>query len=113
MARRRRFFQLVILGALAVLFAVPPQLLYGQEPVEVKRKIKTQVTPTYPELAKRMNVHGKVRLQVTVAPDGSVKNVHVLGGHPLLVGAAEEAVRQWKFERGPKETTNLIEFNFD
>jgi TonB family protein len=113
MARRSRFLQLAILGVLAAVFAVPPQLICGQVSAEVKRKIKTQVTPIYPELAKRMNVHGKVRLQVTVAADGTVKSVHVLGGHPLLVGAAQEAVRQWKFEPGPKETTNLIEFNFD
>ncbi len=113
MARRNRTFRIAILAALAVLFTYPPQLLHAQDNGEVKRKVKTQVTPTYPELARRMNVHGKVRLQVTVAPDGTVKSVHALGGHPLLVGAAQDAVRQWKFEPGPKETTNLIEFNFD
>lgn len=113
MARRKRLFQLAILGALAALFAIPPQALHAQDPSDAKRKIKTQVTPVYPELARRMSVHGKVKLQVTVAPDGTVKSVHALGGHPLLVGAAQDAVRQWKFEPGPKETTNLIEFNFE
>ena len=113
MARRNRTFRIAILAAFAVLFAYPPQLLHAQDTAEVKRKVKTQVTPSYPELARRMNVHGKVRLQVTIAPDGTVKSVHALGGHPLLVGAAQDAVRQWKFESGPKETTNLIEFNFD
>jgi periplasmic protein TonB len=113
MAGRKRFFQLAMLAALAALFAFPPQLLHGQETPEVKRKIKTQVTPAYPELARRMSVHGKVKLQVTVAPDGNVKSVHVLGGHPLLVAASQEAARQWKFESGPKETTQIIEFNFE
>jgi TonB family protein len=113
MARRKRIFQLAILGALAALFAFPTQVIHGQDSVETKRKVKTQVTPTYPDLARHMNVHGKVKLEVTVAADGTVKSVHVLGGHPLLAGAAQEAVRQWKFEPGPKETTNVIEFNFD
>ena len=113
MARRKRLFRLAILGALMAVFAVPPQVVRAQEPTEVKRKVKTQVNPTYPELARRMNVHGKVKLQITVSPDGNVKAVHVLGGHPVLVGASEEAVKQWKFEAGAKETTQIIEFNFD
>jgi len=113
MARRRRVLQLAILGTLVALFAFPPQLLRGQDAADAKRKIKVQVTPNYPELARRMNVRGKVKLEVTVTPDGTVKSVHPLGGHPLLVGAAQDAVRQWKFEPGPKETVQLVEFNFD
>jgi len=113
MARRKRIIQVAMVGVLAALFAFPAQLVIGQDQPEVKRKVKSQVNPTYPELARRMNVRGKVRLEVTVEPNGSVKSVHVLGGHPLLVGAAEEAVKQWKFEAGPKETTNLVIFNFD
>ncbi|HVN10249.1 MAG TPA: energy transducer TonB [Patescibacteria group bacterium] len=79
----------------------------------MKRKVKTQVNPTYPELARKLNVHGKVKLQVTVAPDGTVKAVHVLGGHPVLVGASQEAVKQWKFEPAAKETVQIVEINFD
>jgi protein TonB len=113
MAVRKRLFLVGFIAALAALFAFPPQPLRAQENGELKRKIKTQINPNYPELAKRMNVHGKVKLQVTVAPDGSVKTIHALGGHPILVGASQDAVRQWKFEPAPKETTQLIEINFD
>ncbi|HUJ41759.1 MAG TPA: energy transducer TonB [Candidatus Acidoferrales bacterium] len=113
MARGNRVFQLAALGALMAVFAIPPQLVHAQNPPEVKRKVKTQLNPVYPELARRLNVHGRVRLQVTVEPDGSVKAVHVLGGHPVLVGVSQEAVKQWKFEPGPKETTQIIEFNFE
>jgi len=113
MARRKRLFWVPLVAVLAAVFAFPPQPLRGQENGEVKRKIKTQVNPIYPDLARRMNVHGKVKLQVTVAPDGSVKSIHALGGHPILVGASQDAVRQWKFEPGPKETVQIIEVNFD
>jgi outer membrane biosynthesis protein TonB len=52
-------------------------------------------------------------MEVTVAPDGSVKSIHVLGGHPVLATASQEAVRNWKFESGPKETTQIVEVNFN
>ena len=113
MARRNRLIQVAILGALAAVFAAPPQLMRAQEPTEVKRKIKTQINPVYPDLARRMNLHGKVKLQVTIGTDGNVKSIHVLGGHPVLVGVSQEAVKQWKFEPGPKETTQIVEINFE
>lgn len=77
------------------------------------RKVKSKVAPTYPELAKKMQVSGAVRLEVTVAPNGTVKNVKVIGGHPLLVDAATDAVKRWRYEAGPDETTEgPIVFNF-
>jgi len=113
MARPKRILLLTLLAAMATALAIPPQVVRGQDAAQVNRKIKTQVTPAYPDLAKRMNVHGKVRLEVTVAPDGNVKNVRVLGGHPILATASQDAVRNWKFEPGPKETTQVIEVNFN
>jgi len=109
----RRISGLVLMAMLMGIFAVPPQVMRGQDAGDLKRRVKTQVAPNYPELAKRMNVHGKVRLEVTVAADGSVKSVHAVGGHPLLVTASQDAVRNWKFEPGPKETIQVVEVNFD
>ena len=71
------------------------------------RKIKSKVTPSYPEVAKRMNVSGSVRLEVEVSPTGSVKNVKALGGHPLLIQAAVDAVKQWKYEAGGDSTVEV------
>jgi TonB family protein len=113
MTSHRRFVRMAVLATLVATFAIPPQVLRGQDAPEAKRAVKTKITPTYPELARRMNVHGKVKLEVTVAPDGTVKNVHAVGGHPLLVSASQDAVRNWKFEAGPKETIQIIEINFD
>jgi TonB family protein len=79
---------------------------------EGKRKIKTKVAPTYPELAKRMNVVGKVKIEVIIAPDGRVKSTRALGGHPLLVQACVDAVKEWKFTAAPEETTQVAECEF-
>ena len=113
MARSKRMKLLTLLAALMATLAIPIQVARSQDAPQVNRKIKTQVQPIYPDVARRMNVHGKVKLQVTVAPDGSVKTIHVLGGHPILAGASQDAVGKWKFEPAPKETTQIIEVNFD
>lgn len=78
---------------------------------DAPRKVTRRVEPQYPELAKRMNASGTVRLQVIVAKDGSVTGVTVLGGHPLLAAAAENAVRKWRYEPG-SESTQTVEFRF-
>lgn len=79
---------------------------------ESKRKVKTKVAPIYPDLARRMNVSGKVKIEVVVAPDGHVKTTRVVGGHPLLVQACQDAVKEWKFAPAPEETTQIVEFEF-
>jgi protein TonB len=79
---------------------------------ESKRKVKTKTTPDYPELARRMAVTGKVKIEVVITPDGHVKSTRVVGGHPLLVKACLDAVKEWKFAPAPEETTQMIEFEF-
>jgi protein TonB len=79
---------------------------------EGKRKIKTKTSPVYPELARRMNVSGKVRIEIIITPDGHVRSTRVVGGHPLLVQACQDAVKEWKYLPGPEETTQVVEFDF-
>lgn len=79
---------------------------------EGKRKVKTKTTPTYPELARRMSVAGKVKIEVIITPDGHVRSSRVIGGHPLLVQSCQDAVKEWKFFPAPEETTQIIEFDF-
>jgi TonB family protein len=79
---------------------------------ESKRKIKSKTAPVYPELARRMNVTGKVKIEVLIAPDGHVKSTRVLGGHPLLVEACQNVLKDWKFVAAPEETTQVVEFDF-
>ena len=79
---------------------------------ETGRKVKTKVAPVYPELARRMSVTGKVKLEVVITPDGRVKSTRVVGGHPILVQACQDAVKDWKFLPAPEETTQIVEFDF-
>jgi TonB family protein len=85
----------------------------AQQQEEITRKIKSKVAPTYPEIARRMNLSGTVKLEIVVAPNGSVKNTKIVGGHPLLANAAIDAVKKWRFEPAADETTGIVEFKFD
>jgi TonB family protein len=80
---------------------------------EVTRKVKNQSTPVYPDLARKMNITGTVRVQITIAPNGAVKTVKLVGGHPVLASAAMETVKKWKYEPAKDETTTVVEFHFD
>jgi TonB family protein len=77
------------------------------------RKVKNKVPPSYPEIARKIGLTGTVRLQVVVAPNGSVKETKVIGGHPILVTAAVDAVKKWKFDTASADSTGTIEFRFD
>jgi TonB family protein len=74
--------------------------------------VKSKVAPAYPELAKRMSVAGKVKIEVEITPDGHVRSTKVVGGHPLLVQACQDAVKEWKFMAANEETTQVVEFDF-
>lgn len=77
------------------------------------RKVKSKVEPMYPEIASRMGLTGTVKLQVVVAPDGTVKVAKPLGGHPILINAALEAVKKWRFETASAESSGTVEFKFE
>ena len=77
------------------------------------RKVATRVTATYPELAKKMHIHGAVKVEAIVRPNGTVKSTRVLGGNPVLITAAQDAVSQWKFEPAQAETTEVVQLVFE
>ena len=88
--------------------------LRGQEAqVEITRRAKSKVAPLYPELARKMNITGTVKIQVVVAANGTVKDAKVLGGHPVLAGAALDAVRKWRFEPAAVESSGVVELKFE
>lgn len=76
------------------------------------RKALNSPTPAYPETARRFRLIGVVKVQVLVAPDGQIKDVKVLGGHPVLVSAVQEALKNWKYAPANGETTVALEFSF-
>ena len=56
------------------------------------------VKPGYPLLARQMKVQGSVILQALIGRDGDIQGLHVVSGPPILAGAAQEAVKQWRFK---------------
>lgn len=103
---------MILTGAMASLVMGSIGLAQSTSTDEGKRKVKTRVSPAYPELARRMNVAGKVKIEVVISPEGHVKSARVVGGHPLLVQACEDAVKEWKFMPANEETTQVVEFEF-
>ena len=99
---------LTIISLVAVLGSVPG---FAQDGFD--RKVKSKVSPSYPEIARKLGLTGTVKLQVVVAPNGSVKETKVIGGHPILVTAAVDAVKKWKFDTASGESTGTVEFRFD
>jgi TonB family protein len=80
-------------------------------------KLVNQPKPQYPPLAKQARISGVVHLQALIGVDGSVKNLQVISGHPLLIPAALEAVQQWVYQQTllngqPVEVLTQIDVNF-
>jgi protein TonB len=58
-------------------------------------KLIHKVIPVYPNLARISRISGTVRLQATVSAEGTIEKLEVISGHPILLQAAVDAVRQW------------------
>ena len=80
---------------------------------EMVRRAKVKIAPVYPDLARKMNITGAVKIQIVVAPNGTVKDAKVIGGHPVLAGAALDAVRKWRFEPAAVESSGVVELKFE
>jgi TonB family protein len=93
--------------ALVVLLAAFSVSAHAEE-----RAVKTRVPPVYPELAKRMRIGGIISVQVTVDAEGKVTDAKATNGNRLLAGAAEDAVRKWKFASGEGTAVVTVEISF-
>jgi len=76
-----------------------------------------KVQPNYPPLARQARIQGKVLLQAQISKDGSIENLQLISGHPMLAPAAIEAVKQWKYKPyllngEPVEVDTQVEVNF-
>ncbi len=91
---------------------VPAGLAQSPQVSDAGRKLIRKVDPAYPEMARRANLAGTVKVYAVVAPDGTVKSVEPVGGSPLLVQASEAAIKQWKFAPASAESKELVELHF-
>jgi len=108
---RTRYFLLVLFLACILGIAGVTRSQDSSNPVS--RKVLRRTMPVYPAMAKKMNLSGTVKIFVVVAPDGSVKTTHPMGGSPLLIQAAQEAISTWKFAPASSESKELIELHFN
>jgi TonB family protein len=84
--------------------------LYASDQAE--REIVQREDPEYPAIAAKMSLHGTVKLKVWIAPDGTVRRLEYIGGHPLLAESALKAVKNWKYEAAAKESVQIVEVKF-
>ena len=107
-------FRWARIAASLLTFAILASLTFSQTAGtdEGKRKVKSKTAPVYPELARHMSVSGKVKIEVIITPDGHVRSTRVLGGHPLLVQACQDSLKEWKFFPAAEETTQIVECDF-
>lgn len=77
------------------------------------RAVVRKVAPVYPEMAKRMHITGSVRVLTTVDASGEVVKVEGQGSNKILSGAAEDAVKHWKFAPGDGTATVTIQIDFN
>lgn len=80
-------------------------------------KLIHQVKPGYPVLARNAHIAGSVKIEAIIGRDGSIQNLRLVSGHPLLARAALDAVAQWRYHPTllngqPVEVITLVEVNF-
>jgi len=81
--------------------------------ISSSRKVVKTVAAQYPSVLKRRGIGGTVRMRVLVTPSGTVKDVQILGGNPILADCATKAVKQWMFIAAEKEETVDVSVGFD
>ena len=107
-----RLLVLFIVLLTAVLSSLPVAA-QSSEQNSSDRKVITRVEPEYPDALKRLYIGGVVRLEVLVAPNGTVKSTKLLGGSPILGQSTMKAVKQWKYAPAATEETLTVKLEFD
>ena len=103
-SRRSSFWLAALAVSCSLLLSSAAQ---SQQNTAGKRRVVEQTAPAYPALAREMALAGVVRVEAVVSPTGTVKTVDVKGGHPILVQAAVNAVRTWRWGRPPMSPARL------
>jgi TonB family protein len=114
-------------AASGIVGALPEAPPTAQEPSSTERiivagdvqakKLVSQMAPVYPPIAKQSGVSGTVALAAVIGKDGSIQNLHIITGHPLLTQAALDAVKNWVYQPTvrngePVEVATTISVNF-
>ncbi|HEX6503088.1 MAG TPA: energy transducer TonB [Terriglobales bacterium] len=84
--------------------------LFGAD--QSDRKVVHREDAEYPPIAAKMNLHGTVKMKIWISPDGTVRRLEYIGGHPLLAESALKAVKNWKYQPTSTESTSQVEIKF-
>jgi protein TonB len=113
-----------VLGAIPSAAPPPPPKEKPKTPSQIRvggnvqaAKLIRQPKPPYPPLAKQARIQGIVRFNAIIGKDGTIQNLQLISGHPLLVPSATEAVKQWAYQPTllngePVEVVTQIDVNF-
>jgi len=115
-----------IIGSVPTAAPPPPPPVEVKKPTVQRIRVGGQVQqanlirqpkPVYPPLAKQARIQGVVRFNAIIGKDGTIQNLTLMSGHPLLVPAAQEAVKQWLYKPTllngePVEVATVIDVNF-
>jgi periplasmic protein TonB len=108
-------------GGLGELSVVIPPRPAAAKPLPVSHwaegNIIYRVQPSYPSIARQAGIHGSVQLRAIISKAGTIENLVVISGHPMLAKSAIEAVRQWRYRpyllnNEPVEVETEITVNF-
>ena len=110
-------FCFVLCFSLTLLTLIVPSRLEAQkseqEGDKSGRKLIVKVEAYYPPDLRRVRIGGTVRLELTVSAHGTVDNVTILGGNPILAQSAVNAVKKWKYAPADSQTTVRVSVDFD
>jgi TonB family protein len=106
-----RLASATLMLALCLTAAFVPGAL-GQKSSKPERKVMVVATPDYPDILRHARVGGVVRLKATVLPNGTVSNVEVIGGNPILAENAAAAVKKWKYAPAATQTVENVSLSF-
>ena len=113
--RKGRGRIIVVLSVLALGSLLSARVPRGQtyETTGDERKVVTRVDPDYPDALKKLYIGGVVRVEVVVAPNGTVKSTKLLGGSPILGQSTMKAIKQWKYAPAAADQTLTVKVEFD
>jgi protein TonB len=116
-----------IIGSVGAAAPPPPTVKEAPKPATPQRirvggnvqqaNLIKRITPQYPPLAKQARIQGVVKFTAIIGKDGTIQNLQLVSGHPLLVPAATDAVKQWVYKptllnNEPVEVITQIDVNF-
>jgi len=111
-APTRRFLLSFAAILMLALLPVRPASVFGQSTAKTARKVVVRVEPNYPDFFRNGHFESRIVAAATVLPSGSVSNVEIKAGNPMLANFAAKALMKWKYAPGPDKTIEEVIFNF-